>query len=165
MTERIVRATSGAAFDATRTYRYHLWREWGDGPPFVVIGLNPSTADESADDPTIRRCISFAKRERCGRLDMLNLFALRSTDPRAVVEHFAPVGPENDRYLMECTVTPNARVVAAWGSSKGAAWRSAELLALLTCDVVCLGFTKDGAPRHPLYVRGDAPLLPFKGAA
>jgi len=87
---------SGATFSTDRVYRYALWRVWDAAlPSFVVIGLNPSTADETENDPTIRRCIGFAKREGCGGLVMLNLFAVRATDPRVMMAHPEPIGPDN----------------------------------------------------------------------
>ena len=156
--------SSGATFSPDRLYRYTLWREWGDGPPFVVIGLNPSTADESQDDPTIRRCVGFAKREGCGRLVMLNLFALRSTDPAALLQSTAPVGPENDDTLLRETREPNAIVVAAWGAHKTTGWRAIDVLTKLMVPLWCFGRTASGAPRHPLYVKADAPLLPLHAA-
>ena len=86
----------GATFSPCRTWRYSLWRIWQPGKPYVVfIGLNPSTATEVEDDPTIRRCIRYAQDWDYGGLYMLNVFALRSTDPKALYRHSDPKGPDN----------------------------------------------------------------------
>jgi len=149
---------SDALLSPCGTYRWWLSRTWGAAAPMVFIGLNPSTADASLDDPTIRRCIGFARREGCGGLVMLNLFALRSTDPVLLYPAANPVGTDNDRHIRERAV---GTVVAAWGAHPLAAARAKEVQALLTVPLLCLGTTKDGSPRHPLYVRADAPLLPW----
>jgi hypothetical protein len=92
---------SGAVFSPDQKYRYVLWREWSGHPRrLVVIGLNPSTADATKNDPTVTRCINFAKREGCGGMIMLNLFAFRATDPGVMMEAADPVGPENDKYIL-----------------------------------------------------------------
>lgn len=176
---------TGAILSPCRTYRYALWRTWAPGTPLVVIGLNPSTADETEDDATIRRCVGYARREGAGGLWMLNLFALRSTDPRALAAARDPIGPENNDHLDEAT--RGRRVLCAWGafdftrfagrgftsSRFGAgrdlgvvAERARRVIALLAGrDLVHLGLTKNGRPKHPLYLRADAPLIPFGGPA
>jgi hypothetical protein len=114
-----------AAFSRDGRYRYALWREWDAAKPCVLfIGLNPSSADDRRDDPTIRRCTGFARRWGFGRLAVGNLFALRTPHPSQLRRVPSPVGPRNDRWLQ----SPQ-----------------------------CLGTTKGGAPRHPLYVRKDVP--------
>jgi hypothetical protein len=158
---------AGARFSPDRLYRYHLWRVWEPSRrSFVLIGLNPSTADETQDDPTIRRCINFAKREGCGRLDMLNLFAWRSTDPAALRRVSDPVGPENDEVIGDVIgmAGGDVRVVAAWGGHGSA--RGDRLVREINgwaCGVWCFGTTKDGSPRHPLYLRNDAALVVYRG--
>ena len=144
-----------AAISDCGRYRWWLSRTWGDAPPLVFIGLNPSTADASQDDPTIRRCIGFARRERCGGLLMLNLFAFRATDPHLLYGVPDRVGGENNRYLRTLAT---GKVVAAWGAHALAPARAAEVRKLLSVPLLCLGTTKDGSPRHPLYVRADEPL-------
>lgn len=104
---------SDALLSTCGLYRYWLSRTWGDTPPLVVIGLNPSTADAMQDDPTIRRCIGFARREGCGGLMMLNLFAFRATDPAMLYTTQARVGPLND-YMLHRLAT--GKVLAAWGA-------------------------------------------------
>jgi len=151
-----------AVFDSTRTYRYTLERRWSDAQPAVFVMLNPSTADALTDDPTIRRCVSFAKREGCGGLIVVNLFALRSTDPKQLYSHPDPVGPSNDGIVYEAQ-HQGSPVIAAWGVHGTLNGRDRAVCSLLEFgDVIALGVTKDGHPRHPLYVAGDAPLVLWK---
>lgn len=145
-------------------YRYSLVRQWDRTRPYLpFIMLNPSTADATQDDPTIRRCISFARREGCGGIVVLNLYALRSTDPKRLREVDDPVGPFNHRVIYDAaTVAAEAGVpvICAWGvndisqAAGGALAEAREAGAKL----MCLGKTAHGHPRHPLYVRGDQPL-------
>jgi hypothetical protein len=139
-------------------YRYSLTRRWTNAAHrrLVVIGLNPSTADAAQDDPTIRRCVGFAKRERCGGLVMLNLYALRSTKPAAIWQHPDPVGPENDSEIVRLVGSGDV-VLAAWGANARDANRVESVLRLLP-PVLCLGTTKHGHPRHPLYVERSTPM-------
>lgn len=146
---------STADFSGDLVYRYRLSRRWGDGPAVAFIGLNPSTADETNDDPTIRRCIGFAKRWGYDQLVMLNLFAFRATDPADMKRVLDPVGPENDKYLVR-EAREAGLVVAAWGVHGSYHARDEEVLSILPLPPVALGVTKDGYPRHPLYVRADA---------
>jgi hypothetical protein len=154
---------SGALLSDDGAYRYRLWR--GAGRSMLFVMLNPSTADASADDPTIRRCVSFAAREGCTRIDVINLFALRATDPKALAAHADPVGPDNRTHTDEAlsmAVHCDFPIVAAWGAHGFAVSRAvafAQAAARLRAPLLCLGTTKDGAPRHPLYVRADAPLV------
>lgn len=147
-------------------YRYRLTRHW-DGSkralPFIM--LNPSTADAEIDDPTIRRCMSFARRAELGGIIVVNLFAFRATKPETLKYTADPVGPENDAYLREIAIVSGRNstpVVCAWGA---VGWtRAPDLVrAMLREDanLVCLGQTKDGHPRHPLYVRGDQPFVKY----
>lgn len=156
---------SVATFSPCGTYRYTLGRTWGDPESqnrLAVCMLNPSTATALVDDPTISRCIGFAKREGCDGLDVLNAYALRSTDPRALLTHADPVGPDNDSHL--CTaVWSHSVIVVAWGVNITPK-RQAAIAAIIddaNCTAMCLGVTKDGFPRHPLYVRSDQPLVPW----
>jgi hypothetical protein len=141
-------------------YRYQLRRQWDDGPLVAFIGLNPSTADETQDDPTIRRCIGFAKRWGYGGLIMANLFAFRATNPRVMRDAAsAAVGPLNDAHL-EAVYWESAMIVAAWGAGGSYRNRDREVARLLG-TMMALGFTKNGHPRHPLYVRADASLVEY----
>ncbi len=151
-----------ASFDATRTYRYTLERHWADEKPAVFCMLNPSTADAFADDPTIRRCTAFARREGCGGLVVVNLFALRATDPKALYKHPEPVGPDNDGIVYEAQFQ-GGPVIAAWGVHGALNGRGVIVARLLEAsDLMCLGLTKDGHPRHPLFVPADKPLERWK---
>lgn len=144
-------------------YRYALWREWRtalERPRWATfVMLNPSTADAEVDDPTIRRCIGFAKSLGCTGLAVVNLYALRSTSPDALWVADDPVGPENDATLAEflgMSARYHGPLIAAWGA-KAKADRVREVLALPGADrLLALGTTKDGAPRHPLYLRADS---------
>ena len=144
----------GAIFSDCRTWRYVLWRDWDTHLAFVAfIGLNPSTADETTDDPTVRRCIGYAKAWGYGGLYMLNLFAFRATDPKAMRVAQDPIGPLNNQYLVEYSKKAG-QVIAAWGCHGPYRNRDIGVLAMIP-DLFCLGQTKAGHPRHPLYLRAD----------
>lgn len=138
-------------FSTCRIYRYTLWREWVGGDGYAMfVGLNPSTADETQDDPTIRRCIAFAKAWGFAGLCMTNLFAFRATDPKDMKAAADPVGPENDAHLLD--IAAEARViVAAWGANGVHKARDIAVRARLP-SLHCLRLTKDGHPGHPLYL-------------
>lgn len=143
-------------------YRYTLEREWMTGQGrCLFLMLNPSTADARDDDPTIRRCIGFAQRWGHRTLAVGNLFAYRATDPAALstVPPHVAVGPRNDEWLRWLAVR-SALIVVAWGAHAAAGERAREVLGDLLADreVFCLGTTASGAPRHPLYVKGDTEL-------
>lgn len=125
----------------------------------LFIMLNPSTADATKNDPTIRRCISFAEREKCTDLVVLNLFALRATDPKELEKHKDPIGLYNNERIAELIDKhKNGIVVAAWGANKFARERGA-LAQFFYGPFLCLGKNRDGSPKHPLYVKKDAPLI------
>lgn len=153
-----------ANISACGLYRYSLSRLWAGRPLMVFVMLNPSTADADLDDRTVRRCIGFARREGMGGLGVMNLYAYRATNPKALLTCDDPVGPQNDGVLT--AVLNESRnmgypVVAAWGVNAKPD-RVTQVLGLVpTTSWLCLGTTKDGHPRHPLYVKGDQPLVPF----
>lgn len=152
--------TRSATFSCCRTYRWSLSRIWGPSPALVIAGLNPSTADELQDDPTIRRGTGFARAWGHGGLVMVNLFAFRSTDPRRLREAADPIGPENDATLR--IMTEGRRVLLAWGVHGTLMGRDRAVIELLRDrELVTLGLTKDGHPRHPLYVPGATLPIPF----
>lgn len=151
---------SSAIISDCGRYRYRLDRRWADGPTMGFIMLNPSTADADKDDPTIRRCIGFAKREGCGALIVVNLFAFRATKPTALLDAEDPVGPDADDHLLTAIQHVDGPLVAAWGVW-GRGHRPGDVTAMIGKHCVCLGKTRDGHPRHPLYVRGGAPLIPL----
>lgn len=146
-------------------YRYTLSRRFPEGTgTCLFVMLNPSTADSRRDDPTIRRCIGFARRWGFGQLRVVNLFALRATDPRGLRGAREPthvVGPRNDAVLHR-EVRRADVVVAAWGAHGTLHDRAARVLeGLPDVDWQCLGTTRTGQPRHPLMLRGDTKLRPL----
>jgi hypothetical protein len=156
-----------ATFSADKTYRYWLSRAWGNsGTSATWIMLNPSTADALEDDPTIRRCVAFTKAWGLDGLVVVNLFALRATDPRHLARHSEPVGVANDQFIADA-IQPWSVVVAAWGAHPLADQREEEVMALIAgkTGAGCLGVTKAGYPRHPLYVRSDATLVAYPPGA
>jgi hypothetical protein len=159
--------TATAVLSDCGTYRYRLGRRWDHGPADVWIMLNPSTADAQLDDPTIRRCIGFSRNWGSGALVVVNLFALRATDPAELVRHPDPIGPDNDEHIPLAAAGAQqhgGRVVAAWGAHPMAAERARTVRRLIEgqgAPLLALGTTKTGAPRHPLYVKGDTTLTPW----
>lgn len=150
----------GAQFSDDRIYRYVLWRIWAPGNGHVTfIGLNPSTADENKDDPTIRRCIGFAKDLGFGGVNMLNIFAFRATNPKGLMKAKEPIGEKNNYYLnMYCDAI--GLNVACWGTWGAYMNRGRDVLALLGIDCLhCFGFTKNIQPKHPLYLKKDTELV------
>jgi len=160
-----------ARFDPTRRYRYSLRRRWGTGPACCFVMLNPSAADETDDDPTIRRCIGFAQAWGFPALEVVNLFAWRTHEPRRLLEARDPVGPGNDG-AVRAAARRAGLVVCAWGGALQGRWAPArdramavgETLAAASVETVCLGVTKRGHPRHPLYLRAGTRPAPFGGA-
>jgi hypothetical protein len=152
-----------AEFDQSGAYRYHLGRAWdGGGRRAAFVLLNPSRADAERDDPTIRRCIAFARAWGFGGLDVVNLFAWRCPRPRDLRAAADPVGPGNDRRLLR-TARAADLVVAGWGNAGSWLGRDRTVGALLggLGPVHCLGLTKQGRPRHPLYVPGAVRPRPY----
>lgn len=156
-----------AEFSECRTWRYTLTRRWSFGfdPSRVVafIGLNPSTADETLDDPTIRRCINFAHAWGMEAMIMLNLFGYRATRPGVMLAADDPVGEGNDAAIARVT-SEVGLVVGAWGANASheiVRQRAEAVMQALSSPVFCLGKTKDGHPRHPLYVKGETVLEPY----
>jgi len=160
-----VREESDAVISDCGLYRYHLIRRWGPGKCCVFVMLNPSTADASADDPTIRRCRAFAKRFGCDALAVVNVYGWRATRPVELWRTPDPVGPLNDRFIrlaLDCAKRDDAPVVAAWGANA----RPGRVLTVSRLGrFQCLGVTKAGAPRHPLYLRSDEALTPWPVAS
>ena len=155
-----------ATFDETGTYRYRLDRRWKveRGKRITFVMLNPSTADAFKEDPTITRCIGFAKRLNFPAMTVVNLFALRATDPKELRRHKAPVGPDNDRYIGEACLE-SMMVICAWGAYPHLRGRDLSAWAAITewqSILYCLGVTKSGAPRHPLYLKKEQDPEPFR---
>lgn len=146
-------------------YRYSLERFWDDGEGTVLfVMLNPSTADASVDDPTIRRCMGFARSWGYQGLIVWNIYAYRATDPDELDRVDDPIGRENEDHLWR--IFPDVDlIVAAWGAKPNRG-RYVNREMVMTVgpfydhDLYCLGLTKDGHPRHPLYVKGSTkPIL------
>lgn len=162
----------GATISECGRYRYRLWRWWGPEPKVVFVMLNPSTADGEVDDPTIRRCIGFARAWGHGGLEVVNLFPWRATKPSALVDAHKAGEDVRHWYIrnkhMAASLRRSSTVVAAWGAHKlaGDEWETTLLqpedLRCYGCGPLqCLGTTQSGAPRHPLYVRADTALTPW----
>ena len=156
-----------AVISACGAYRYSLTRKWSDAPLLPFVMLNPSTADAKEDDPTIRRCIGFARREGAGGLIVANLYALRSPSPEALWAARDPIGPRelaNARWPRRASgrsVAPHHLRVGRAGPTRSNRRRAADVSNASGARLACLGRTQRGAPRHPLYVRADQPLERF----
>lgn len=146
-------------------YRYTLSRAWGDGPMLAWVMLNPSVADATIDDPTIRRVRGFSRSLGFDGFTVVNLFALRSVNPKALLTAEDPVGPDNDRWLARILATSLYDcVIAAWGAVDHLGMQRAAVLRHAFRDAPWhhLGeLTKTGHPRHPLYLAADTPLHPW----
>lgn len=148
-------------------YRYRLSRCWGNGPYLLFVMLNPSTADGLEDDRTIRRCIGFAKAHGFGSMEVVNLFALRATDPRELSLSADPVGPVNDEAIAHAAAAAGA-VCLAYGAHRLVDARAQVVLPLLRragAHLQCLRITRSGYPEHPLYLPGSRRLSPFNEQA
>ena len=157
-----VHGLATATYDRTEQYRFRLSRVWdASGRRCVFLMLNPSTATAEVLDPTVTRCVGFAKAWGFGALEVVNVFALRSTDPKRLYDHDDPVGPGNDDALVAAAQAA-ALTVAAWGVHAALHGREAQVRALFSdvdVPLKCLRTTKDGHPGHPLYVPANTRLL------
>lgn len=145
---------SGADFSQCRKYRYRLWRKWGEGAKVGFVMLNPSTADEHRNDPTIERCHRRAVAMGFSALEIVNIFAFRATDPKDLKRAKKPVGPDNDQAILKAAEDCD-QLICAWGSHGNHKLRSEgvkRLLASNNIDVFALSLTKQGEPGHPLYI-------------
>lgn len=133
-------------------YRYLLGRVLGQGSRRVgFVMLNPSTADHTQDDPTIRKCMGFARRWEASELLVANCYAFRATDPKQLIHARDPVGPLNEIALRSLAKRVDF-IVCAWGRHAGERGvRTAQLLRDAGADLRCLAVNKDGSPKHPLY--------------
>lgn len=158
---------SGATFSPCRKYRYRLWRYWDKSkkPTITFVMNNPSTADEIDNDPTVERCEHRARMLGYGGMEVVNLFAFRSTDPDVMKSENDPVGADNNEAIIEAAKN-SGRVVCAWGNHGGHMDRGAEVVKLLRKHGItpyCLTVTAEGHPGHPLYVGYDVEMKPFGG--
>lgn len=155
---------TGATLSPCGTYRYTLWRTWAQSVSRLIayVMLNPSTADGAADDPTIRKCIGFARQLEFDGLWVFNLFAYRSTSPSVLPKDAdVAIGPDNDRWLRSIDLR-FGMILAAWGAKGTRGNRDRDVLQMLTQShsVHCLRKTKEGHPEHPLYIPYSAePVL------
>jgi hypothetical protein len=151
-----------AIFSDDKIYRYTLSRKWsgGNGKFVVWIMLNPSTADDQLEDPTIRRCCLYAKDWGYSGIIILNIFAFRDTDPSKMKKFHSPIGKDNDRYILEVVNNDDVGlIIGGWGQHGSHLNRNGHVKKLLSHKTIhCLGKTKCGNPLHPLYLRKD--LLP-----
>jgi hypothetical protein len=148
-----------AILSSDRKYRYVLSRIWDDSKQAVMmVGLNPSTADENEDDPTVARCINFAKSWGYGGIYMLNLFAVRTPKPKKIYKADEPIGSENDKYLKEYSQKCD-KIICAWGNDGSYKNRSNEIKSNFS-HLYYLKINKSGEPAHPLYLKSD--LVPIK---
>lgn len=156
----------GATFSPCRLYRYKLWRTWDSLRTSVLfLMLNPSTADETANDPTVTRCERRARALGYGGLIVANIFALRATDPRAMLRAEDPIGPDNDEWIKKC-VFEAGLVVCGWGAHGGHRGRDKEVFKLIRDTGFAvphhLGLTNGGQPRHPLYIANKVRPMQFE---
>lgn len=151
-------SNTGAIFSKDRIYRYALWRIWNRHKPKVMfICLNPSTADEINNDPTLNRCISYSKSWNYGGVIITNLFAYRSTNPENLKYAKYPVGKKNDRWIKSFSKKSD-KTVCAWGNN-GKFLNRAEKVTKFFKKKYCIGVNKSGEPSHPLYQPKDLKLI------
>jgi hypothetical protein len=148
-----------AIFSKCQNYRYRLDRIWDDSLPPLSFGmLNPSTADHKRNDATIERCERRAKTLGYGSLVVWNLFAFRATNPTVLRDQVDPIGPQNDQFIREALVEIKNRqgtVIVGWGTNGDFLGRSIKILEIArqaSINLLCLGITNAGQPKHPLYV-------------
>ena len=156
-----------ATFDVSCRYRYQLTRTWashGQSPSQVTfIMLNPSTANEEQDDPTIRACSQFTQRWGYNQLNVVNLFAYRTPQPLDLKKVTNPVGPDNDHYLLAAAESAD-KVILAWGNWGNLLNRDQTVISLLQQHqqkLYCLMRNHSGHPRHPLYIKRTTRLKPW----
>ena len=153
----------GAILSKNRLYRYALWREWDSSKGVCVfICLNPSSADETEDDPTLRRCVNFAKSWGFGKCVILNLFAYRATDPDELKKQDKPVGYKNN-YHIKAQSSLADLVVVAWGNHGSFLERDKKVLKLFKdIPIKCFQVTAKGQPAHPLYQSKTVQLINYE---
>lgn len=145
---------AGATFSPCRRWRYLLWRRWGDGGAVNFIMLNPSTADEHNNDPTVERCQRRAVKLGYSAISVTNLFAWRATNPLELYSAEDPVGPDNDATICT-TASASDLVICGWGnhgSYRGRSIAVADMLTLAGVRLHVLSITNTGEPGHPLYL-------------
>ncbi|MFN8296760.1 MAG: DUF1643 domain-containing protein [Chitinophagales bacterium] len=161
-TQLFIKNTTGASFSHDRTHRYSLWRIWDENKPLVMfIGLNPSTANENENDPTIKSCMRIAKANGFGGMYMMNCWTYISRDPKLLKTN--PMADEWNNNLITVTASKCKDVVFAWGnfsivSEKG---RDRELYEMFP-NAKALTVNKNGSPKHPLYCKSETKLISYR---
>lgn len=154
---------SGAIFTDDHTHRVYLWRKWKkEGPWVMFIGLNPSTADERINDPTVRRCMGFAERWGYSGMFMCNVFTLVSTDPKKLNTE-VPI-TTGAHLAMKVIRNKCEKAIACWGNLVTQVRAGEGQIERIVNDLSplhCLGMTKQGYPRHPLYVPYSSQLIEY----
>jgi len=155
---------TGAVFSECQRYRYRLWRYWNRAKPTLCfLMLNPSTADDVSNDPTVERCQRRALAMGFGGLEVVNIFAFRSTRPIVLQSLEDPVGPENDQAILAACAS-SGMVICAWGDDGKLRRRSEAVRMLLEGAGItpyALAVNLSGEPKHPLYVSYDKSAAPF----
>jgi hypothetical protein len=155
-----------ATFSADRVYRYRLGRRWGKGRSVVTwLMLNPSKADENEEDPTIRRCLGFSHDWGFEGVEIVNLFALVSTNPKKLLTHPEPIGSENDQAIFDASIM-SSLIICAWGDLKQESMRQRAVricreLNRRACGLDVLRLTQNGYPWHPLYLPKNLTAQPW----
>jgi hypothetical protein len=140
-------------------YRYLLRRVWDQAKPRALfIGLNPAATN---DNPTIRSCVRLANSLGYGSIELVNIFGWRATDPNELAKQSDPTGPLNDNSVAAAIARCDV-VICAWGASAMATRQAAFLSTLIRSGAFCLGTTKSGAPKHPLYIKSGTALRPYQ---
>jgi hypothetical protein len=151
---------NGADFSDCRKYRYTLWRTWSsDKPKIMFLGLNPSTADEVKNDPTVTRCINYARKWGYGGMYMMNIFAFRTTYPVELKKAKDPIGKDNDKWILLISKKVDL-CIGAWGNDGQYLDRSTKIKELVA-NLYCLKVNSSGEPAHPLYLKASLKPLRF----
>ena len=151
---------SGARLSKCRKYRYTLWRIWDKSLPHIMfLGLNPSTANEFQNDPTILKCIQYSKRWRYGGFYIANLFAYRSPSPEILKKSKDPIGKKNDYWILK-TAKSADKIVACWGNHGTFKDRHKTVIKNLD-KLFCLKINKSKQPAHPLYLKSSLNLIKY----
>ena len=163
--------SQNARFSACKSYRYSLGRSLSEGSgKAVFIGLNPSTADQAEDDPTIRRCVGFAQvwgcvgfaqAWGCSSMEIVNLFAYRATRPEEMKRSAKPIGRNNDRWIATA-ISEATLSIACWGNH-GELLRRSESIRDRYPKLLCLGINASGAPKHPLTIKATQTPFAYSG--
>lgn len=157
---------SSARFSPCQRYRYTLTRTWASGPRLVFIMLNPSTADATRLDPTVTRCWQRAQMMGLSGLEVINLFAWRSTDPEALYKVSDPVGPQNDYWIQHVIEVSGGPVICAWGDHglyRDRARKVLQLPVFAMAQTFALRLTSQKCPGHPLYIPYSVKPFPWRG--